>query len=115
MEYSLVDLNNLLAKLVEEANARKNEDTNSFKFMPSGDKGCIATLHLAITDSDLSDLVKKQIRAYIFRKELLYQMGIAPVSEVRYVSQGRVKSARFDGLPSASLDDVYIDFCRKKK
>lgn len=115
MEYGFVDLNNLLARLVEEVNARKKEDTNSFRFMPSSDGKCIATLHLAINDADLSDLVKKQIRTYLFRKELLYQAKIVPVSEVRYESQGKIKSVRFKGLPSAILDDIYVDFYRKKK
>lgn len=114
MEYSLVDLNNILAKLVEETNSRKNEDTNSFKFMLSSDKDCIATLHLAINDFDLSDLVRKQIKTYVFRKELLYQTKITPVSEIRETVQGNAKSVCFNGLPTAILDDVYVDFYAKK-
>lgn len=114
MEYTLVDLNNLLARLVEETNARKNENTNSFRFMPSDDKNCIATLHLAINDADLSDLVRKQIRTYVFRKELLYQAKIVPVSEIRLTVCGNVETKQFNGLPSSRFDDVYVDFYRKK-
>lgn len=113
MAYGLIDLKNLVERLVEETNERNKTRMNSVEFIPSENPKKEGTLYFAITDPDLCDAVKKHIRTYLFREEFLNGRTIVPVSEIHTEVNGYAKSSRFRGLP-AVLDDAYVDFYRKK-
>lgn len=116
MEYGITDLVNILERLVDETNERKRERTNCVDFisperlLPAGHSCLMGTLYINIVDADLSESVKKQIRAYVFREELLNKRAIMIDSETRSYNHGRVEVSVSGGLPASILDDVFVDF-----
>ncbi|MDI6738328.1 MAG: hypothetical protein QME12_07500 [Nanoarchaeota archaeon] len=114
MAYGLIDLKNLVERLVEETNESKKTRMNSVDFITSENPKKEGTLYFSITDLDLAEAVKKHIRTYLFREEFLNRRKIVPVSEVRIEVCGNTMTTRSRGLPSAGLDDVYVDFYVKK-
>lgn len=115
MVYGLIDLKNLVERLVEETNERNKTRMNSVAFIPSENPKKEGTLYFSITDLDLTDAVRKHIKTYLFKEEFLNGRKITPVSEIRTEVKGCAQSTKFRGLPSSCLDDVYVDFYVKKK
>ncbi|MBU2637503.1 MAG: hypothetical protein KJ955_00870 [Nanoarchaeota archaeon] len=108
MDNLLIDLRNLLERLVEASNSE--EFTNIAELVEPENPSSVGSFFICISamDEELYAAVKKQIRTYVFRESFVNNRRLGFIIE----TMGDAREIYNDCFPG-TLEDGYIDFYAK--